>query len=101
MKYADEGGEYFALPGGGQLHGEALPEALVRECREELGIPVRNRGLRFIREYIGKQGESSWRDASVHQVEFLFECEIDADDDPIGGTHRDHNQVDIVWLPID
>ena len=101
IKYADEGGEYYALPGGGQLHGETLPEALLRECREELGISVRNHGLKFIREYIGKYGESSWRDADVHQVEFLYECEIVGKDDPRGGTHRDHTQVDIAWLSIE
>lgn len=101
MKYADQSGEYFALPGGGQLHGETLPETLARECHEELGISVGNRGLRFVREYIGDQGESSWRDTGVHQVEFLFECEIDAGHDSIDGTHRDHTQVDVSWLPID
>jgi 8-oxo-dGTP pyrophosphatase MutT (NUDIX family) len=101
VKYVDEGGEYYALPGGGQLHGETLPEALLRECREELGISVRNHGLKFIREYIGKYGEASWRDADVHQVEFMYECEIVGNDDPRGGTHRDHSQVDIAWLPID
>ena len=82
------------------MHGETLPEALLRECREELGISVKNRGLRFIREYVGKDGESSWRDADVHQVEFIHECELDAGEEPKGGSHRDHTQVDIVWLPI-
>lgn len=101
IKYADESGEYYALPGGGQLHGETLPEALLRECQEELGISVRNQGLKFIREYIGKVGESSWRDADIHQVEFLYECEIVGKDEPRGGTHRDHAQVGIAWLPID
>ena len=101
VKYVDEGGEYYALPGGGQHHGETLPEALQRECCEELGVTVQNRGLRFIREYIGKLGESSWRDAGVHQVEYLFECELLAGQEPHGGSHQDHSQVDLVWLPID
>jgi len=101
VKYADEGGEYYALPGGKQLHGETLPQALIRECMEELGISARNLGLKFIREYIGKHGESSWRDANVHQVEFMYECEIVGGDDPRGGIHQDHAQVDIAWLPID
>jgi 8-oxo-dGTP pyrophosphatase MutT (NUDIX family) len=100
IKYSDQGGELFALPGGGQLHGETLPEALERECREELGVTVRNLGLRFIREYIGKHGDYSWRDAGVHQVEFIFECELNAGDEPMGGSHGDHSQVAIAWLPI-
>jgi 8-oxo-dGTP diphosphatase len=101
VKYSDAGGEYYALPGGGQQHGETLPQTLQRECHEELGVEVKNLGLRFIREYIGKSGESSWRDARVHQVEFLYECELRAGEEPIGGAHQDHSQVDLVWLPID
>jgi 8-oxo-dGTP pyrophosphatase MutT (NUDIX family) len=100
IKYADAGGEYYALPGGGQQHGETLEETLHRECIEELGVQVRNLGLRFIREYIGKDGESSWRDADIHQVEFIFECELDGGEEPKGGHHKDLTQVDIFWLPI-
>lgn len=101
VKYSDAGGEYYALPGGGQQHGETLPQTLQRECHEELGVNVKNLGLRFIREYIGKYGESSWRDAKVHQVEFLYECQLRADDEPRGGTHWDQAQVALAWLPID
>jgi 8-oxo-dGTP diphosphatase len=101
VKYEDEGGVYFALPGGGQLHGETIVEAIHREIQEELEIAVRNHGLRFIREYIGKYGESAWRDAGFHQVEFIFECEIEGDTEPRMGTHGDHSQVGIAWIPLD
>ena len=101
VKYSDEGGEYYALPGGGQLHGETLPATLLRECREELGVTVVSLGLRFIREYIGKEGESRWRDADVHRVEFLYECALEPGQEPQMGRHGDHSQVDIAWLPIE
>jgi 8-oxo-dGTP pyrophosphatase MutT (NUDIX family) len=100
VTYADEGGDYYALPGGAQVHGETLPAALLRECREELGVAVVNLGLRFIREYIGSQGESAWRDAAVHQVEFLYECELPPDQQPGLGPSPDHSQVDVVWVSI-
>ena len=101
VRYEDEGGVYFAIPGGGQLHGETLVETLHREIKEELNIAIRNSGLRFIREYIGKLGESAWRDAAFHQVEFMFECEIEGDTAPMMGAHGNHSQVGFAWIPID
>ena len=94
VRYAGQSGEYYALPGGAKHHGETLLEALDRECLEELGVTIKNLGLRFVREY-------RWRDAEIHQVEFLYECEIEGEDEPIGGTHHDYLQVGVEWLPID
>ena len=36
----DKFGDYFSLPGGGQLQYETLQEAVVRECLEETGYAV-------------------------------------------------------------
>lgn len=101
VKYADESGVYYALPGGGQLQGETLPDTLLRECREELAVRVNILGLRFIREYIGADQESSWRDGDIHQVEFIYECALEPGHEPNKGAHRDQGMVDIAWLPVE
>ena len=40
VQMKNDNGEFFILPGGGQLHGETLVQSLERECMEELGIDV-------------------------------------------------------------
>lgn len=40
MRYSYGGQDVFALPGGSPNRGEILPETIVREIQEELGISV-------------------------------------------------------------
>src|SRR5882724_637725 len=75
------GDDYYILPGGGQNHGESLVQALERECREELGARVRVKSLRYVRDYIGKNHAFAERHAELHQVEYMFLCDLL---DPIG-----------------
>jgi len=100
VKLFDSEGVWYLLPGGGQNQGETLKEALRRECIEEIGIDVSVGRLRYIREYIGKNHEFSFRDSNSHQVEFMFECEFDEQRPPKLGNNPDVYQVDIAWLPI-
>ena len=101
IKYDDAERDYFALPGGAQVHGETLNEALIRECREELGVTVIDQGLRFIRECMFKVTDHTLTEVELHQIEFIFECSIEGNAEPGTGPHHDYGQVDLVWLPLD
>ena len=74
----DERGEWYTAPGGGQIEGESLPETLVRECREEIGVEVEVAGLRYVRDYIVAQHDFSYLDKATHQLELFFECTVPA-----------------------
>ena len=72
VRKSDTSAGYSVLPGGGQHKGETLPEALIRECAEEIGAPVTVGKLLFIREYRSDRHEFANLRPKVHQVEFCF-----------------------------
>jgi ADP-ribose pyrophosphatase YjhB (NUDIX family) len=92
------GGEYFALPGGGQQVGERLDEALVRECREEIGVTVAVGALCFVRDHIVANHEYSYVTESPHQLEMLFRCTLRPGEEPRLGPSPDAEQLGIAWL---
>lgn len=76
IQNTDENGYWYTLPGGGQGFGETLTDAVLRECKEELGTEVAVGDLMFVREYIGANHEFAAVDFDQHQVDFMFECFI-------------------------
>ena len=100
IRHADEDGEWFSLPGGGQKPGETLVQALQRECREEIGIGLEVGRLRFVREYIGSNHEFAAHDAAAHQVDHFFECKLLGDPPNVAPQNPDPGQVGVSWLPI-
>lgn len=90
------------LPGGGQEPGETLKEAVIRECREEIGVEVEVNELLFVSEYIGKNHEHAQWDSETHVVVHLFSCTPPSDLSKIGkGIEPDPDQIGIEWIRLD
>jgi ADP-ribose pyrophosphatase YjhB (NUDIX family) len=96
----DDEGEFYLLPGGGQRPGETAPEALRRECREELGVEVQVGPFLMMREYIGRNHEWAEQDSDVHQIESMFRARV-LDPENLGRSLRlDDWQLGAAWLPL-
>lgn len=76
---------FWIPPGGGVELGESMETALMREMKEETGLSVKVRELRYISEYINPP----W-----HAVEFYFDVKADdynihlGNDPELDGDHQ-------------
>jgi ADP-ribose pyrophosphatase YjhB (NUDIX family) len=96
-----EGGgkpERYALPGGGQDTGETLQQALIRECREEIGTTVSVGKLLLVADFF-KQRDSS-PPSTRHVLELMFQCGVPGDYTPTSGHHPDKHQTGVLWMPL-
>lgn len=99
-KCKDSRGVFYGLPGGGQEPGETMPEALRRECREEIGTDVIVHDLVLVREFIGSNHDFA-KFPDVHQVELTFSCDLVEDCKMNLGDVPDELQIGIEWLDLD
>lgn len=88
-------GEYYALPGGGQLPGETLAETVKRELLEETGYIVTPLKLAGIYERITKAHD----DGLNHKIYFIFLCSLKSSNNK-APTERDPYQLGMEWLKV-
>ncbi|MCF7912845.1 MAG: NUDIX domain-containing protein [Candidatus Cloacimonetes bacterium] len=100
IRCEDKNGVFYMLPGGGQQLYELMPEALARECREEINCEVVVGKLLFIREYRSDNHEFAEEDDSVHQIDFMFRCSLKKGSVPGIGSLPDPYQTGVEWLDI-
>lgn len=100
-KNKDHLGIFYLLPGGGQRPGELMKETLKRECREEIGADIKMGDLIYVREYIGKNHEFSEHEQNVHQIEYMFECELKEENVQKKAISPDQWQIGIEWINLD
>lgn len=94
-------GVFYVLPGGGQRPGEDLRQALVRECREELGIGIEVGVLAYVREFIAERHAFKAVPSDFHQVEVVFHARV-LDASTLGsGSESDPLQSGVEWLPLE
>lgn len=99
MKYCDEVGPHFNLPGGKVRVGESLRDAVKRKVTEETGAYVDVERLLFVVEYVPAHWDNEF--GNQQKVQFQFLCKLRKDSFPTMLNPPDLNQISTEWVDID
>jgi len=99
VAFDDGNGHHYNLPGGGVEAGERVPDALVREVREETSARVSVDRLLFVWEYVPR--DHGWKYGSTHELALAFRCELPDGERPALPEDPDPNQVGVEWLALE
>jgi 8-oxo-dGTP diphosphatase len=98
VKFHDENGPHYNLPGGGVDPGESLHQALMRECREEASVEVDVGELLGAWEYV--PALQNYKYGSTQKLGMIFTAKIRPGSVPRMPLNPDPNQVGVEWIPV-
>lgn len=99
VKFDDDSGMHYNLPGGGVNQGESVTDALVREVYEETTADIEVGPLMFVHEYFPPAHSHVY--GSTHKLTLFFEGCLTGARSPTLPERPDQHQVGVEWLPVE
>jgi ADP-ribose pyrophosphatase YjhB (NUDIX family) len=99
VKFDDESGEHYNLPGGGADPGESVTECCMREVLEEASALVTVGRLLLVREY--EPARCRYAYGKRHKINFVYECVLSPGSEPSLPRTPDPNQMGVEWVALD
>lgn len=98
IKFDDDSGLHYNLPGGGTDAGETAEEACIREAYEEADARITVGRLLIVREYEPIRCQAAY--GRRHKLNLVFEGLLLPDCEPQFPPKPDPFQIGVEWVPL-
>lgn len=99
IRFDDENGPHYNLPGGGVDPGESLHQALARECKEEADADVIPGELLGAWEYVPALQKNKY--GPTQKLGLVFTAKLKPGSVPRLPARPDPNQVGVEWVSLE
>lgn len=99
IRFDDENGPHYNLPGGGIDAGESVVQGLMRECREEASVEIIPGAFVGAWEYVPELQGNKF--GPKQKLGLLFLAKLKPGSVPKLPAKPDPNQTGVEWMPIE